>query len=207
MYISSWKQKEIYNRIPILKNENSCYLYEKIDNPTFLDYWNFFINNNMITYLIKLSKEIPSTQLFCLDSYDNAIETALSFSSVTLLKNILKTSSIHQFLRIDEFDENIFDKIFKQKITIVHELLLFIKQNKIEHNFTSKHMFNLLNENVTKAILFEKIFPNLFLNLYSGRIDEIPEELKFYVLKHNELKKKLYSKLNKRNTKQIVLKI
>jgi hypothetical protein len=208
MFIKNWQRQKIYEKLPFLRKDKTCFTKDFIKNPNYLDYWNFFIEHKKVKFLTEMVKDVSANSLFCLNG-DNAIEVAIQLNYAPLVKEVLKSIDLFQLNRLDDESSNVFDKLFNCDFLVYKLILSYIKEQNAQLFFNDKHMSLLINCDIKKMIYFEKIFPGLFLQLYSGEYDNINPHFQHVLFKRDFLIKKLNLKLHKKNDKdkKIVLKI
>lgn len=206
MYLASWKRTTIFELVPSLKKDKTFYLKQFIENPNVLDFWNFFIyfkNGRQLTHILK---EYPQENFISLEG-DNLLETALQINYLPFLKESLKCSNVNMFQAKNSDNLSVLDRIWSSKFSIYKEFLLYIRNHQLDFLFTQEHMFLLIESEVEKMILFEKIFPGLFLILYPNKIDFLHPHFQHVLLKHDILQSKLKRKLKRKHDKKVLLKI
>lgn len=208
MYLRYWKRTIIFKVNHYLRDndETTYYMKELVYNPELLDFWNFFVHYKKFHKMIDMIKEVGINSLISLEG-DNALEIALSSSYLPLVKAVLKYTHASHF-RNSEFDTiTIMSKVFNSKIAIYKEILLCIKNQKIEYLFSKNDMLFLIKTDINKMIYFEKIFPGLFLKLYNEKIDSLHPHFQYFLLNYDKLKTKLSRKFKKKNIHHILNKI
>lgn len=206
MYLANWKRENIFEIIPVLKNNKTVYHKEYISNPEMLDFWNFFIRFKKVRQLTYMLKDTKNINLISIDG-KNALEVALDLQYLPLLKSVLKHNSKSLFLVKDNEKNPVLNRIWSVKFNMYKQLLLFIKNNKLECFFNEEHMYLLINNDLEKMIYFEKTFPGLFLKIYPEKIDNLHPKFVYVLLKHDILKTKLSRKFKPKKDKKIIIKI
>ncbi len=51
MFIKNWQRQKIYEKLPFLRKDKTCFTKDFIKNPNYLDYWNFFIEHKKVKFL------------------------------------------------------------------------------------------------------------------------------------------------------------
>lgn len=206
MYLASWKRTPIFELVPSLKKDKTFYLKQFIENPHILDFWNFFIyfkNGRQLTHILK---DNPQENFISLEG-DNLLETALNINHLPFLKESLKYSTVNMFQTKNSDDLSVLDRLWYSKNSMFKEFLLHIRNHQLDFLFTPEHMFLLIESEVDKMILFEKIFPGLFLLLYPHKIDSLHPHFQHVLLKHDILQSRLKRKLKRKHDKKVLLKI
>lgn len=206
MYLSLWKRKQIFEKIPLLKGNKTYFEKSTIHNPHILDYWNFFVKNKKVRYMTQMVKENPINSLITEDG-DNVLEVALNVNYLPLFKESISRFDLTKIDLKNEDNISVLDRIFTVNFSIYKEALTLIKKQNLEFLFNHNHMEILISGEVNKMIFFEKIFPDLFMKLYSKKIDNLHPHFQHVLMKNNLLKNRLNKKLKKKSNKKVFLKI